>query len=160
MSAEQKLKKMGLILPAALQAPAGMKLPFVFVRVLGERAIIAGHLPQEDDGSIARVRGKVGSEVSLEEAQLAARKVGLSILGSLQRELGSLDRIVSWVKLLGMVNVAPGFNQLPAVINGCSDLILEVFGEEIGTHARSAVGLAELPFGASVEIEGEVLISI
>lgn len=159
MSAEEKLNEMGLILPAPMQAPPGMKLPFVFVRVLGERAIIAGHLPQEDDGSIAKVLGKVGADVSLEEAQLAARKVGLSILGSLKRELGSLDRITSWVKLLGMVNVAPGFNRLPAVINGCSDLILEVFGEEIGTHARSAVGLAELPFGAPVEIEGEVLIS-
>lgn len=158
MSAEAKIKELGLVLPEPLKVPAGIKLPFVFVRLVGNRAVIAGHLPQNPDGSITNITGKVGAGVSLEQAQEAARLVGLSILGSLKRELGDLDRITHWVKLLGMVNAAPGFNQLPPVINGCSDLILEVFGEKIGTHSRSAVGLAELPFDVPVEVEGEVLI--
>ena len=80
------------------------------------------------------------------------------MLASLQASLGSLDRVAGWVKLLGMVNAAPGFNAMPSVVNGCSELILEVFGPQVGAHARSAVGLAELPFGVPVEVEGEVLI--
>ena len=107
---------------------------------------------------MARPLGKVGAEVTEAQAYEAARLTGLAILGSLQRELGSLDRIVAWVRILGMVNSAPGFGRQPAVINGFSDLILEVFGEERGAHARSAVGMAELPFGIPVEIEGEVLV--
>jgi enamine deaminase RidA (YjgF/YER057c/UK114 family) len=85
-----------------------------------------------------------------------AKLTALAILGSLQRELGSLDRIAAWVRAFGMVNSAPGFNRQPMVINGFSDLIVTVFGEERGTHARSAVGMAELPLGIPVEIEGEV----
>ena len=81
---------------------------------------------------------------------------GLAILGSLQRALGDLDRITAWGRIFGMVNSAPGFDRQPAVINGFSDLILELFGPEVGAHARSAVGMAELPFGIPVEIEGEV----
>ena len=79
-------------------------------------------------------------------------------LGSLHRALGDLDRIAGWTRLFGMVNSAPGFQQQPAVINGCSDLIIEVFGPEVGAHTRSAVGMAELPFGIPVEVEGEVLV--
>ena len=92
----------------------------------------------------------------MEQGYEAARLTGLAILGSLKRELGDLDRIAAWSRVFGMVNSAPGFNQQPAVINGFTDLIIEVFGPEIGRHARSAVGLAELPFGIPVEIEGEV----
>ena len=90
------------------------------------------------------------------QARQAARLTGLAILGSLQRELGDLDRIVAWTRVFGMVNSAPGFNRQPAVINGFSDLILDVFGPQTGAHARSAVGLATLPFDIPVEIEGEV----
>jgi enamine deaminase RidA (YjgF/YER057c/UK114 family) len=96
--------------------------------------------------------GKVGGDLSLEEGVRAARVVGLNLLAVLRAELGSLDRVVRVVKLLGMVNCAPGFNQTPAVINGCSDLLVDVFGEA-GRHARSAVGMAELPFDIAVEIE-------
>lgn len=96
--------------------------------------------------------------MTLEQAYRAARLTGLAILGSLHRELGDLDRIVSWVRIFGMVNSAPGFNRQPAVINGFTDLIVEVFGGEVGAHARSAVGMAELPFDIPVEIEGEVAI--
>lgn len=100
--------------------------------------------------------GKVGRDLTPEQAYQAARLTGLAILGSLQRAFGTLDRIESWVRVFGMVNAAPGFDRMPAVINGFSDLILELFGAEAGAHARSAVGMAELPFGIPVEIEGEV----
>jgi enamine deaminase RidA (YjgF/YER057c/UK114 family) len=94
----------------------------------------------------------------VEQAYVAARLTGLAMLGSLQRELGNLDRIACWLRVFGMVNSAPGFNRQPAVINGFTDLIVEVFGPGKGAHARSAVGMAELPFGIPVEIEGEVLL--
>jgi enamine deaminase RidA (YjgF/YER057c/UK114 family) len=126
------------------------------VRVLGRRVLISGHGPTDADGALALPLGKVGAEVTAEQAHTAARLTGLAILGSLQRELGSLDRIVAWVRVFGMVNSAPGFNRQPAVINGFSELILEVFGPERGAHARSAVGMAALPFDIPVEIEGEV----
>jgi enamine deaminase RidA (YjgF/YER057c/UK114 family) len=156
MGIEQKLQELGIVLPQPLQLPAGAVLPFPWVRVVGRRAIISGHAGTNEDGSLAQPLGKVGREVTLEQAQRAARLTGLAMLGSLQRELGSLDRIAAWVRVFGMVNVAPEFNNPPAVINGFSNLILEVFGPEVGAHARSAVGMAELPFGIPVEIEGEV----
>src|SRR5678815_5898170 len=95
-------------------------------------------------------------ELTVEQGYAAARLTALSILGSLRRALGDLDRITAWTRVFGMVNSAPGFVPQPAVINGFSDLVLDVFGTEIGRHARSAVGMAELPFNIPVEIEGEV----
>ena len=157
---EQRLEELGLELPAPLQMPPGVVLPFPYVRLVGNRALISGHGPTDQDGAVARPLGKVGGEVSLEQAHASARLTGLAILGSLKRELGDLDRIVAWCRILGMVNSAPGFNQQPAVINGFTDLILDVFGPEVGSHARSAVGLAELPFGIPVEIEGEVEVRV
>jgi enamine deaminase RidA (YjgF/YER057c/UK114 family) len=151
-----KLKELGLALPAPLQLPPGVVLPFPWVRVAGNRAFISGHGPTNADGSFRQPLGKVGLDVTQEQAYLAARLTALAILGSLERELGSLDRIAAWTRVFGMVNSAPGFNRQPAVINGFTDLILEVFGPEVGAHARSAVGLAELPFNIPVEIEGEV----
>lgn len=155
---EDRLRALGLQLPEPLRLPPGAKLSFPWVRIAGDRALISGHGPTLADGSLAKPLGKVGAEVSEEQAYEAARLTGLAILGSLQRELGSLDRIVAWVRIFGMVNSAPGFGRQPAVINGFSDLIVDVFGEERGAHARSAVGMAELPFGIPVEIEGEVLL--
>ena len=153
---EQRLHDLGLSLPPPLRAPDGTALPFQFVRVVGRRALIAGHGPQNADGSIAEPRGKVGREVSIEQGYAAARLTSLAILGSLQRALGDLDRITAWTRLFGMVNSAPGFNRQPSVINGASDLILELFGPQIGAHSRSAVGMAELPFNIPVEIEADV----
>jgi enamine deaminase RidA (YjgF/YER057c/UK114 family) len=126
------------------------------VRVRGNRAYISGHAPLNLDGSLAQPLGKVGAEVSAEEAYHAARLVALSILGSLKRTLGDLDRVTAWLRVHGMVNSAPGFTRQPAVINGFSDLIIELYGAEAGQHARSAVGMAELPFSIPVEIEAEV----
>jgi enamine deaminase RidA (YjgF/YER057c/UK114 family) len=153
---EERLRAMGLELPPPLAVPAGVRLPFAPVRVVGDRAIVSGHGPQNADGSSAGPFGKVGAEVSVEEAYAAARGTALSILGDLSRTLGDLDRITAWVRVFGMVASAPGFDRQPAVINGFSDLILDVFGPEVGAHARSAVGMAELPFGLPVEIEAEV----
>jgi len=116
----------------------------------------SGDGPTDADGSLAQPLGKVGRDVSLEQATNAARLTALAILGSLKRELGDLDRIACWSRIFGMVNSAPGFNRQPAVLNGFTDVIVQVFGVERGAHARSAVGMAELPFNIPVEIEGEV----
>ncbi len=153
---EDRLHALGYVLPEPLRLPPGATLPFPWVRVVGNRALISGHGPTNADGSLAEPLGKVGREVTQEQAFVAARLTGLAILGSLKRELGSLERIASWTRVFGMVNSAPGFNRQPAVINGFTELILAAFGQERGAHARSAVGMAELPFNIPVEIEGEV----
>jgi hypothetical protein len=152
----QRLRELKLTLPPPPRPPPGVVLPFQFVRVVGSRALISGHGPQNPDGSFARPFGKLGADVSLEQGYDAARLTALSVLGSLERALGDLDRIAAWSRVFGMVNSAPGFNSQPSVINGFSDLILEVFGPEVGAHSRSAVGMAELPFGIPVEVEAEV----
>ena len=149
---EEQLRARGLVLPPA---PA-ITLPFRFALVRGRRVLISGHGPQAADGSFAQPLGKVGREVTVEQGYQAARLTALSILGSLQRELGDLDRIAAWGRVFGMVNSAPGFDRQPMVINGFSELILELFGPEVGAHSRSAVGMAELPFGFPIEIEAEV----
>jgi enamine deaminase RidA (YjgF/YER057c/UK114 family) len=159
MQIEAKLEALGLTLPELFAPPAGTYLPFSWVRVRGNRAYISGHTAQNPDGSLAQPLGKVGAEVSPDEAYQAARLIALAMLGSLKRELGDLDRVTAWLRVHGMVNSAPGFTRQPAVINGFSDLILELYGQEAGQHARSAVGMAELPFGIPVEIEAEVEIS-
>lgn len=156
---EGRLSSLGLALPLALTPPPGVVLPFQFVRLAGSRALVSGHGPQNPDGSIASPLGKLGRELSVEQGYAAARLTALSILGSLQRALGNLDRISAWVRVFGMVNSAPGFNRQPSVINGFSDLILELYGPDVGAHSRSAVGMAELPFDIPVEIECEVEVS-
>jgi enamine deaminase RidA (YjgF/YER057c/UK114 family) len=153
---EERLRALGLSLPPAMKPPAGVLLPFQLVRLVGHRALISGHGPQNADGSLAQPLGKLGRELTVEQGYAAARLTALSILGSLKRALGDLDRISAWTRVFGMVNSAPGFNMQPSVINGFSDIILELFGSDVGGHGRSAVGLAELPFDIPVEIEGEV----
>lgn len=156
MRIEEQLQTLGLSLPGSLQVQPGMRLPFAPVRVRGNRAYVSGHIATNPDGTPARPFGKVGTDVTVEEGYASARLTALSILGSLKRELGDLDRVKMWLRVFGMVNAAPGFIQTPAVINGFSDLILDLYGPEAGAHARSAIGVAELPFGAPVEIEAEV----
>jgi hypothetical protein len=151
-----RLQTLGLALPPPTQPPPGVALPFAFVRVVGARALISGHGPQSADGRFAQPLGKLGRELTVEQGYVAARLTALSMLGSLQRALGDLDRIAAWVRVFGMVNSASGFNRQPSVINGFSELILKLFGPEVGAHSRSAVGLAELPFDIPVEIEAEV----
>lgn len=158
MQIEEQLANMGLQLPPPIKAPAGVKLPFAFVRVYAGQAYISGHGPQNEDGSLAGPFGKVGVDLSVEQGYEAAKLVGLSMLGSLKRELGDLDRISAWLRVHGMVNCGPDFSQQPAVINGFSDLILSLYAER-GAHARSAVGMAALPFNMAVEIEAMVAIN-
>ncbi|HDK45347.1 MAG TPA: RidA family protein [Actinobacteria bacterium] len=155
---DDRLIELGLVLPPEIQAPPDVVLPFDFVNIRGDRALISGHGPQSLEGPLAPPFGQVGGNVSLDEAVAAARLTALSMLGSLRRSLGSLDRVTGWLRVFGMVNSAPGFDQQPAVINGFSNVILDVFGAEVGRHARSAVGMAALPFGMPVEIEAEVSI--
>ena len=153
---ERRLSELGLALPAPLALPPGVVLPFPWVRIVGTRAIFSGHGPTDASGALAKPLGKVGRDLTIDQGYSAARLTGLAILGSLARELGDLDRIAAWTRVFGMVNSAPGFNRQPAVINGFTDLIVAVFGTTKGEHARSAVGMAELPFDIPVEIEGEV----
>jgi enamine deaminase RidA (YjgF/YER057c/UK114 family) len=153
---EARLTELGLVLPQPTRPPPGVRLPFASVRVRGRRALVAGHGPLNPDGSLAGPFGKVPTEVTPEQAYASARLVCLAMLASLARALGDLDRVTAWLRVFGMVNSAPDFTGQPNVINGCSDLLLELFGEEAGQHARSAVGLAALPFNIPVEIEAEV----
>ena len=158
MEIERRLAELGLALPPPIKVPPGVNLPFSFVRIHRGIAYISGHGPQNADGSVAGPFGKVGGDISIEQGYDAAKAVALSMLGSLQRELGDLDRVTAWLRLHGMVNCALDFAQQPAVINGCSDLILALYGADIGAHARSAVGMASLPFNMAVEIEATVAI--
>lgn len=151
-----RLAELGLELPPPLEPPPGVVLPFSMVRVIGDRAIVSGHGPQLPDGSFGGPLGRVGDELTTEQAAESAGLVALSILGDLERTLGDLDRITAWARVFGMVWCTPEFHEQPAVINGFSNLIFDVFGPEVGQHARSAVGMASLPFRIPVEIEAEV----
>ena len=139
---EDRLAEMGLELPAPLVAPAGVRLPYESLRVHGELAYISGHGPFDGDRQL--FSGRVGAELSVEQAYDAARL-----------ELGDLGRVTGWIKVLGFVKCAEGFNVTPAAINGFSDLILTLWGEA-GRHARSAIGAGELPLGMPVEVEAVV----
>jgi enamine deaminase RidA (YjgF/YER057c/UK114 family) len=153
---DDRLAELGLELPAPFEAPAGIEFKFELVRIDGERAYVSGHGPV--DGAETLVSGKVGNGISGEDAAEAARLTGLGIFASLRQELGDLDRVTAWLKALGLVNAAPGFNKLPAVVNGFSQLVLDVWGDDAGRHARSAIGVAELPFDWPVEVEAIVRI--
>lgn len=157
MTPTERLAKLQLTLPEPMQTAS---LPFDLARLDGQMLYLSGHVPTNPDGSLAQPLGKVGAEITPEQAYAAARAVGLGLLSTIVAAVGSLDRVEAWLKLFGMVNVAPGFKNIPPVINGASDLLLEVFGEEIGAHTRSAVGMAELPFGVPVEIEAQLRVRV
>jgi enamine deaminase RidA (YjgF/YER057c/UK114 family) len=163
MRIEQRLADRGLVLPAPMPTPAGMPLPFPWVRLWPDerpgRAFVSGHGPLLANGTIpSALIGKVGADITEDQAYEAARLTALAILASLQHAIADLDRVTGWLRVFGMVNVAPGFTRMPAVINGFSDLILDLWGPVAGGHARSAIGVAALPLGIPVEIEAEVAI--
>jgi len=145
-AAEANLIQLGIELPPVPSPIAN----FIRARQAGGLLFLSGHGPVRPDGS--RVVGKVGSDLDVEEAKAAARLTGLNLLATTRTHLGSLDAVQAVVKVLAMVNSAPGFDRQPQVVDGFSDLMVEVFGEQ-GRHARSAVGMAELPFGIPIEIE-------
>jgi len=157
---EERLAALGLVLPPPFEPPAGVVLPFQFVRVIGKRALISGHGPQGANGTMAIPLGKVGRDLTVEQGYVAARLTAVSILASLKRALGDLDRISAWGRVFGMVNSTPWFNKQPSVINGFSDLILELHLPDAGDDARPAVGMAELPIGVPVAVEAEVEIAV
>ena len=147
MSAEARLKQLGIALPQ-ISAPSANYVPY---RIAGGLLFLAGQTPRGPDG--AHLTGKVGGEVSVEEAYKRARIIGLQLLSTTRTALGSLDRVDSVVKMLCMVNAVPDFKDHAKVANGMSDLFVEIFGDA-GRHARSAVGMGSLPNQSSVEIEG------
>ena len=148
MSAEARLKELDLSLPPQPRPMAN----YVSAVRTGSLLYLAGHGPLGDDGKPIS-RGKLGRDLTVEEGYRASRQTALNALVTLRTELGSLDRVRRIVKVLGMVNADPDFQKTPQVINGFSDLMVEVFGESIGKHARSAVGMATLPNSIPVEIE-------
>jgi enamine deaminase RidA (YjgF/YER057c/UK114 family) len=145
--AEARLKALGIDLPAS-NPPAGN---YVRYHQAGNLLFLSGHLPDSD--GTPRFMGKLGRELTAEEGYQAARIAAINALGSVKEAVGDLDRVRHFVKLFGMVNSMPDFIGQPAVINGASDLLHDVFGPEIAPHARSAVGMSVLPRGNSVEIE-------
>ena len=158
MNVEAKLQALGLALPAPVKVPPGVNVPFCWVRAYGDRVHVSGHGPLAADGSVVGPFGRVGADVSAEQAFEAARSATLAVLASLKRELGDLDRVCAWLTISGMVNVAPGFVQTTNVINACSELILELYGPDVGRHARTAIGMAQLPLNLPVVIAAEVAI--
>jgi enamine deaminase RidA (YjgF/YER057c/UK114 family) len=147
MTHEQRLSQLNLTLPPA-PTPVAVYRPVVVVQGI---AYVSGHGPVCTDGSL--IKGRVGSDLSLEEGYDAARQVGLALLATLRSHFGTLDAIKRVVKVLGMVNSAPEFYDHPKVINGCSELFAQVLGEADGIGARSAVGMGPLPGNIAVEIE-------
>ena len=147
MTPEQRLAELRLKLPPAPK-PVAVYKPLV---VVGNLAYVSGHGPLRADKTL--ITGVVGRDLDLEAGKAAARQVGLAILATLRSELGSLDRVARLIKVLGMVNTAPDFYDHPKVINGCSELFAEIWGNDAGVGARSAVGMGPLPGNIAVEIE-------
>jgi enamine deaminase RidA (YjgF/YER057c/UK114 family) len=147
---DERLEELGISLPEPMQPPPGAVFAFERVRLHDGLAYVSGHGPV--DGAETLARGRVGAELGVDDAAAAARLVALSTLASLREALGDLDRVESWVRAFGMVACDPGFDSMPAVINGFSTTINEIWAER-GRHARSAIGVAALPFGWPVEVE-------
>jgi len=148
MSIEARLSGLNIELPPA-PPKGGVYQP---VLIVGNQAFFSGHGPYQSDGTY--ICGKVGADIDIAAGQAAARQTGLAILATMKAHLGSLDRIKRVIKLLGMVDCPPDFKQHPQVINGCSELYRDIFGEDAGVGVRSAVGMGSLPGGMAVEIEG------
>ncbi len=147
MSAEENFEKLLLELPPA-PTPIGVYIPFL---IDGKHAYVSGHGPLLSDKSL--IRGRIGKDMDIEAGKLAARQVGLAILATLKKNLGSLDKVKRVIKVLGMVNADPSFEKHPYVINGCSELFASVWGKENGIGVRSAIGMGSLPDNIPVEIE-------
>ena len=159
MLVEQRLSELGLELPRPAQPPPELKISFTWIRVSGNRAFLSGHGALGPDGTPLGPFGKVPSDVSLDEAQKSARLTALAMLGTLKRALGDLDRVAAWLMVYGMVNADVGYPETTNVVNGFSDLILELYGQEVGHHARMAVGMAALPLDMCVVIGAEVALT-
>lgn len=147
---------MGVHLPAEAKPPPGVVIDFAWARVHGDHVYLSGHGPQAPDGTIVGPFGHVGTEVSPEQAVESAKLAALSAIASLRRSIGSLDRVAAWLRVDGFVLAAPGFDRTTNVVNGASCLILEAFGEDVGRHARTAMGVAATPLNCPVVIAAVV----
>jgi enamine deaminase RidA (YjgF/YER057c/UK114 family) len=159
MDIERRLEELGLTLPAPAALPVGVETPFAWVRVRGNHAYVSGHGALRPDGAPSGPFGTVPTDVSLEDAQHSARLATLAILASLRTTLGDLDRVVAWLMVDGHVNAEPGYAQTTAVVNPASELIVDLYGTDAGTHARTAIGAAALPLNLPVVIAAEVEIA-
>jgi len=155
---EDRLKDLGLVLPAPTQLPPGLTLPFAFINIRGDRLLISGHPKNAPDGSIAGPFGVLGKDMTTDQGYAEAKDIALAVLANIKAEIGTLSRITGWARVFGMVTSAPDYSEQHLVVNGFSDLIIDIFGPDIGRHARSAIGVAALPMGFAMEIEGEALI--
>lgn len=151
-----RLGELGLRLPAAPQLPPGLTVPFDWVRVSGQRVFVSGHGPLAEDGTPAGPFGKVPSEVSLEDAQRSARLTALAVIAALDAAIGDLDRVGAWTMVHGFVNADPGYAQTTLVLNPFSELVLDLFGPEVGAHARTAIGVATVPLNLPLVVAAEV----
>jgi enamine deaminase RidA (YjgF/YER057c/UK114 family) len=156
VSIESRIASLGLYLPEAAKPPPGVTIDFAWARLHGDRVFLSGHGPQNPDGTFVGPFGRVGAEVTPEEAVEAGRLAALSSIASLQRLIGSLDRVAGFLRVDGFVLTAPGFDRTTNVINGASRVIVDIFGEEIGRHARTAMGVAATPLSCPVVIAAEV----
>ena len=154
----ERLAEQGLEMPVAWQVPAsaGARIPASLVRRVGSHLYVSGHIPTGGDGMVTGPYGTVGDKVALPDAQSAAVRTVLSLIASVERAVGDVGAVQAWCKLHCMVNSAPDFTDFPAVFNPASQLVVDLFGEEIGSHARVAVGVAGLPWDLPVEIEAEL----
>ena len=156
---EQRLADRGIELPVAPRTPPGVPIPFEWVKTRRDRAYVSGHGSVGPDGAPLGPFGRVPSQVSLEEAQASALGAMLAMLASLRVALGDLGRIAAWLMVFGHVNADPGYARTTLVVNPASELLLELFGAEAGSHARTAIGVSALPFDLPVVLAAEVEIA-
>lgn len=153
---ESRLTELGLVLPEPPKMPTGVATAFSWVRLVGDRVLVSGHGPQNLDGSPAGPFGQVPTQVGMEQAVDSARLTALSVLASIRAAIGDLDLVTAWVTVTGFVQAEPGYAQTTAVINGFSEVILDVFGQDVGQHARTAIGVAALPLNLPVVVAAEL----
>lgn len=158
MSAEERIVERGHLLPPEPRLPPGISIPFEWVRVVGDRCMVSGHGALDAEGFPSGPFGRVPSEVSLEDAQASAHAAGLAVLAAVRRAIGSLDRVRAWLMVHGHVNADEGYAETTAVLNPVSELILDVFGPEVGSHARTAIGVRALPMNLPVVFSAELLL--
>ena len=156
---ERRVEQLGLTLPATPKVPPGVTISFEWIRIRGNLVFVSGHGPLAPDGSPAGPFGKVPSEVPLEAAQESARLTALAVIAGLKHAIGDLDRIAGWAMVNGFVNADPGYAQTTLVLNPFSDLILDVFGPEVGAHARTAVGVAAVPLNLPLVVSAQIELS-
>jgi enamine deaminase RidA (YjgF/YER057c/UK114 family) len=156
MHIDDRIRDLGLTLPAIPAVPASHRIAFTWVRVIADRVLVSGHGPQALDGSPAGPFGRVPDEVSLDQAQTSARLTALSVIASVRAAVADLDRIDAWVTVTGFVQAEPGYDKTTLVLNSFSDVVLDIFGPLVGEHARTAIGVAALPLNLPVVVAAEL----